>query len=439
MTARSLYLGCGLLHRPQWINVDRYTADAADVLADALRLPFADGAVEAVAADQLVEHLGYVGTLYALSEWARVLAPGGTLVVETPDRDGTLRAALAEETSAAARPWLLGAEQEGMGHRYLFSGEELAALAAQAGFVEVEVTAVPWSPAHPTLRLVARRGPDGAASAFLHRLRRAVVAAGLADPLNAPPYLEAIERVGGQVAALLEDPTPVALAQTVGLAARYSPRLAACVLDALPPSASWPPGELAAARRLLAGLEDAGFTARLAGRWRARPKAAGTARLAWALLEREISLYLTAGLYPGQGLDDARAEFDAATAALLPEDHEVTFFCFAALADLARRLTARGVRARSRGCAAEARRLFGLALDYDPGALWPRWNLARLHLAEGRPLEALEHYAALQEALPAGLRPALERELDAVTGRQGDPGDYTAPLSDPVELLGSGG
>lgn len=439
MNRKSLYLGCGLDHRPGWINVDRYTADAADVLADALRLPFAAGVAEAIEADQLIEHLGYVGTVYALYEWARVLASGGTLVVETPDREATLRAALAEETGAKARPWLLGAEQQGMGHRYLFSSQELAALATQAGFEQVEVTKVSWSPAHPTLRLTARRGERTPASLFLERLHWAVVSSGLVDPLDAPPYLEAIERVGEQVAPLVETPTPTALAQMVGVTARYSPRLAACVLDALPDRTSWPAAELAQAQHLLTELEGIDFPARLACRWRTRAKAAGTARLAWKLLEREVSLYLTAGLYPQQGLNEAQADFEAATVELLPEDREVWFFCFEALAALARRLTARGVRAWSHGDAHAARRALGLALDYDPAGLWPRWNLARFFVAQGRPLDALEHYEALQEIIPAGLRPALEREVDAVSGRAGDPAAYAVPLSDPVELLAGGG
>ncbi|MBN1953651.1 MAG: hypothetical protein JW900_01265 [Anaerolineae bacterium] len=439
MSSLSLHLGCGLVHRPGWINVDRYAAAAADVLADVLRLPFGDGVAQAVQADQLVEHLGYVATTYAFYEWARVLALGGTLVVETPDREETLRAALARETSVDARPWLLGAEQQGMGHRYLFAAAELAALAAQTGFVEIEVTTESWSPAHPVLRLTARRGERTAASLFLERLHGAVVSCGLVDPLDAPPYLEAVERVGEQISPLVENPTPMALAQMVGVAARYSPRLATCVLDALPDQGPWPAAELARAYHLLAELERTHFPARLACRWRTRAKVAGTARLAWALLEREVSLYLTAGLYPAQGLDGALLDFDTATAELLPEDREVWFFCHEALAELSRRLTARGVRAWAHGEAAGARRALALALDYDPAGLWPRWNLARFFVAQGRPLDALEHYEPLQEIIPVGLRPALEREVDAVVGRAGDPAAYAVPLSDPVELLQRGG
>ena len=129
-----LHLGCGLIHRPGWINLDRYATEAADLLADAPLLPFVDGCAEAVEALQLVEHLGYVGTLYGLHEWARVLEPGGTLLIETPDRPATLRAALDGETGEEAQPWLFGTEQRGQGHRYLFAADELAQMASKAGF-----------------------------------------------------------------------------------------------------------------------------------------------------------------------------------------------------------------------------------------------------------------------------------------------------------------
>jgi 2-polyprenyl-6-hydroxyphenyl methylase/3-demethylubiquinone-9 3-methyltransferase len=51
------------------------------VRADALRLPFADGSVPCVVAGELLEHLP--DTRAACAELARVLAPGGTLVLDT--------------------------------------------------------------------------------------------------------------------------------------------------------------------------------------------------------------------------------------------------------------------------------------------------------------------------------------------------------------------
>jgi predicted SAM-dependent methyltransferase len=425
-----LHLGCGLVHRPGWINLDRYTAEAADLLAEAILLPFVDACAEAVEALQLVEHLGYVDTLYALHEWARVLSPGGTLLVETPDRPTTLRAALDGETSEEACPWLFGTEQRGQSHRYLFAADELAQMAAKARFEEVIVERITRLPAHPTLRLTARRAADTPAVRFAVRFHRALVTSGLIDPSDAPQYLAALEMVCERGCELVSSPGTEALIQLVSLAARYSSRVATCALDALPDPPAWPGDELTRARRLIAELERERFPARLAYRWRELSKLPGGADEAWALLEREISLYLTARLYPGEGLDEARETFDAAIIELAPPDRRVDFFCREALTDAARRSTARGVRAFARGEVERAAQALEAAVGYDPDLTWPRWNLARLYLKQGRRLDALAQYEVLQVTLPAGLRPAFEREMDAVTGRSGSAESFAVPLAD---------
>jgi predicted SAM-dependent methyltransferase len=430
-----LHLGCGLVHRPDWINLDRYATGAADLLADAVLLPFPEGSAEAVEAFQLVEHLGYVGTVYALHEWARVLAPGGTLLLETPDRDLTLRETLAEENPGEILPWLFGTEQQGMIHRYLFSPDELKQLASRAGFTNVTSESVTSRPVRPALRITARRRTPTPEDRFINRLHRAFIVAGLVQPADAPQHLSALETVCEQAAELVQAPGSDALLQLLSLSVRYSPRVAACVLGALPASYGWPEEKLTRARGLVADLAREHFPARLACRWRAIPKLPGTADAAWARLEREISLYLAARLYPGEGLDEIRAAFDASTAPPSPADRSVDFFCRASLTDLARHLTARGVRAFARGHLARASRALQAAVSYDPDLIWPRWNLARLCGLERRSLDSLQHYEALQADLPAGLRPAFERELDAVTGRSGDMDRFAVPLADVTDLL----
>lgn len=429
-----LHLGCGLVHRPGWINLDRYAAKAADLLADAVLLPFADACAEAVQALQVVEHLGYVGALYALYEWARVLELGGELLVETPDRTATLRAVLGGESSEAAQPWLFGTEQRGQSHRYLFAADELAQMASKAGFDQVAVEHVARSPARPVLRLTARCAADTPAIRFGIRFHRALVTSGVLDPYNAPRYLSALETVCDRGCELVSSPGVEALIQLVSLAARYSPRVADCALDALPDLSAWPEEELAQVRCLTAELARECFPARLACRWRKLPKQAGAADGAWALLEREISLYLTARLYPGQGLDEVRVAFDAATADLAPSDLDVDFFCRDSLTDAARRLTGSGVRAWARDEMERAMQTLEAAVGYDPDLTWLRWNLARLYLKQGRRLDALVQYEPLQANLPSGLRPTFEREMDVVTGRGGDVGDFAVPLADLADL-----
>lgn len=54
------------------------------LVADATRLPFADGAFDAVFSSEVIEHIP--DWRAAVTEMARVLAPGGRLVITTPNR-----------------------------------------------------------------------------------------------------------------------------------------------------------------------------------------------------------------------------------------------------------------------------------------------------------------------------------------------------------------
>jgi len=56
---------------------------AALALADAACLPFAGGCFEAVVAQHVIEHFEHPDVV--LQEWSRVLAPGGRVVVATPN------------------------------------------------------------------------------------------------------------------------------------------------------------------------------------------------------------------------------------------------------------------------------------------------------------------------------------------------------------------
>ena len=438
MNLLHLHLGCGLVHRPGWVNIDLYETAAADVQADAGLLPFGDGCAAAVDARQIIEHLGYVGGVYALHEWARALAPGGELRIETPDRDSTLAATTAQATSELALPWLFGDERCGLGHRYLFSPAELAALVERTGFEMVTVEPFEAASGRSAFRLTARRMADTPALRFAVRFHRNLVTAGVVDPRDAPQYLAALEEVCRQAGELTSAPSAEALAGLLGLTVRYSPAVGACALDALPDRAAWPAGELAQVQALVGDLAAKRFPARLACRWRDLAVPPAVAGVAWAGMEREISLYLAARLHPGAGLNAVRDAFDATTADPAPEDLAVTFFSRAALSDHAQRLTARGVRAFARGDLAAAERAFTVGLGYDADAPWPRWNLARLHLAQGRRLDALAAYEALQAVLHPGLRPAFERELDAMTGRAVDSAQYAVPLPDLADLLNRG-
>ena len=254
--------------------------------------------------------------------------------------------------------------------------------------------------ARPTLRLKARRGADTPAFRFKVRLHRALAMSGLVVQPDVVRHMAVLEALCDRAAAQIETPGTEALMALFSLAVRYSPIVASCVLNSLPELPAWPATELTELHRLAEDLESERFTARLACRWRRQPKLPGTVGVAWTTLEREISLYLTARITPSASLEAIRTGFDAATGDRIPADEDLDLFTREALRDLGRRLTARGVKSFAARCLPDAAGAFETALAYDVDSLWARWNLARLCLCQGRQLDALTHYEALQANLP---------------------------------------
>jgi tetratricopeptide (TPR) repeat protein len=272
----------------------------------------------------------------------------------------------------------------------------------------------------PVLRLTARKAGDPVAD-LRARLHRAFVVAGVVDPLTASPHLAHLEsivdKIVAAVQALPHQGTSACLATVLGATARHDPRLARLAIEILLTTGLVAADDATSHLRLAASLEDEAFPARLAAYLRRHPGPPGTQTLRLRRLDDQASLYLAAGLHPdAPGLHRARTMFQAATSPLTATDREISFFCAETVAWLSRRETARGIRAFARGDLSRAGRHLETAVAYDADNPLPLWNLARLALARGRRLEALDHYAALLELAPAA-GDALRAEMDAATGR----------------------
>jgi len=176
-----LNIGCGYNRLEGWLNTDNSQDSAADELMEAHDLRLASASAEEIKALQLVEHLGFFKTKYFLSECWRVLAPGGTLTLETPDIEKTFSVFLSGDAAAreAALGWVYGPETAGMGHAYCFPKELLAELLAEAGFETRAVTEYMFQPHRPALRFEAVK-KEGELAALNAALRRRLLDKGLA-------------------------------------------------------------------------------------------------------------------------------------------------------------------------------------------------------------------------------------------------------------------
>jgi len=101
---RRLHFG-GKLRSEDWEVLDANPAPYVDHLGDASDLArFADNTFSAIYASHVVEHFDYTGALAkTLTEWRRVLIPGGQLWVSVPDLDVLAQLFLAKELTANER------------------------------------------------------------------------------------------------------------------------------------------------------------------------------------------------------------------------------------------------------------------------------------------------------------------------------------------------
>jgi predicted SAM-dependent methyltransferase len=83
---RKLHLGCGTFVLDGWLNTDLFPKSPSVVQLDATQtFPLPSATVDATYSQHIIEHVPYADGLRLLSEAYRVLKPGGTLRIATPD------------------------------------------------------------------------------------------------------------------------------------------------------------------------------------------------------------------------------------------------------------------------------------------------------------------------------------------------------------------
>ncbi|MGD0943256.1 MAG: class I SAM-dependent methyltransferase [Acidimicrobiales bacterium] len=145
---------------------------------DSAGLPLASGSVDVVIMGELIEHL--VDTDAALEEAARVLVPGGRLLLSTPNLAAWYNRVLLALgvqpvfTEVSLRGIYGRPGREVAGHLHIFTRRALEQLLASAGFVEIDVTGAPYHdvprPLRPLDRLFCRA--PGLSSILLASARR---------------------------------------------------------------------------------------------------------------------------------------------------------------------------------------------------------------------------------------------------------------------------
>jgi SAM-dependent methyltransferase len=152
-----LHLGAGGKRIEGAINCDLFDP-AADRKLDAVRLDGVESnSVAIIEHHHMIEHLSVADLAPALQEWARVLKPGGLLIVSAPDLEVVLEqwlAASEEERWGYGIKMIYGSqEHDGMFHKNGFTPSRLAKVLAPFGLTQE------WSyrgyPRRPTPSFIA--------------------------------------------------------------------------------------------------------------------------------------------------------------------------------------------------------------------------------------------------------------------------------------------
>lgn len=79
-----LNLGCGNDIRDGFLNIDIYSDDERVINMDVRKLLLPDNSTDLILASDILEHFSHRETDSILAEWARVLKPGGILIIRCP-------------------------------------------------------------------------------------------------------------------------------------------------------------------------------------------------------------------------------------------------------------------------------------------------------------------------------------------------------------------
>ncbi len=412
-----LHLGCGNVHRAGYVNVDRFDSSVADMLADVLRLPFANTSVEGIEAFHLIEHLDYAHCRYALSEWFRVLKEGATLVIETPNMSEAFKRFVDSDVTAQERDlsWIYGIDSPGMQHKTGFSQKLLVRLLETCGFADVRRQEASTHLYEPGMRIVCRRPKSDADSVFASELRHRLLAE--LAPIDSYVMVPLERHVDEILSALRTERRPTT-DDVLAIAAKMTvvnPGIAVAVLG------SWQAvhgesAELADFLGKLRALREERIHEKALALWmRARKDGPleGQSKEFTERLGRDILGYL--------GSSSKSRESLSYLAGLEPES--IPMFDLQLVLMDARLRVNRGVRRFAANDLDEARTEFEAAAKENPENLYSHWNLARLEAAAGSSDERIQRHYETAVRLSRGTHLREDLEAEARSYRGGRTGD----------------
>lgn len=214
---RKLQIGCGENPLEGWLNSDLYPRSPRVFHLDASRpFPFPDGAFDYVFSEHMIACLSYSEGSAMLAECHRVLKPGGTIRISTPNLSFLIdlcreeksdlqrdyiawsRDSFIPDAPCPSHSFVVNNFMRAWGHRFIYDEETLRGSLERAGFDPITRLDVSQS-AHAALRNLENvsRMPDG----FLRLETLTLEATKPPAPRRRPPASAAADPAAGPPAA----------------------------------------------------------------------------------------------------------------------------------------------------------------------------------------------------------------------------------------------
>jgi len=135
-----IHLGCSDVKIPGFINIDQEYKHHIDYIADVSKLVmFEDNTISLIYTSHVLEHFGRHDIERVLTEWYRVLKPGGTLRISVPDFEAIVRAYQKGYEMEDLMGLLYGGQDKKLNYHYVcFNFKYLKQLLEKVGFVDIK-------------------------------------------------------------------------------------------------------------------------------------------------------------------------------------------------------------------------------------------------------------------------------------------------------------
>ena len=129
-------VGCGLDVKDDYLNIDLYSDDPRVIGMDVRDLKFEDNTVDEILASDILEHFSHNQVDQILSEWSRVLKPGGILFIRCPNLKLQMQAYMRGDWDADIASYMIFGGQTNPGdyHFIAFDEDSIKSHLDKAGF-----------------------------------------------------------------------------------------------------------------------------------------------------------------------------------------------------------------------------------------------------------------------------------------------------------------